>query len=47
MRIVTDPNSLLPYVSDVRRYWYFSIADAKMGEPVISSERIVSTSNYR
>jgi hypothetical protein len=46
MRIITDPNSLLPYVSDVRRYWYFSIDGAENGDPVMNSERLVSTSNY-
>jgi hypothetical protein len=47
IRIVTDPNNLLAYVSDVQRYWYLSAEGAKNNVvPVISSERIVSTTNY-
>jgi hypothetical protein len=46
VRIVTDPNSLLLYVSDVRRYWYFSVDGAARIDPVIKSQRIVSTLTY-
>lgn len=46
IRIVTDPNSLLPYVSDVRRHWYVSTDRADKGAPVDGSERIVTTSTY-
>jgi hypothetical protein len=47
MRIVTDADSLLPYVWDVRRYWYFAVDGGAWGDPVINSERIVSTFSYR
>ncbi len=47
VRIITDPNSLLTYTSDMRMYWYFSINGAENGDPVINSERLVSTSIYR
>jgi hypothetical protein len=45
MRIVVRPDTLAPYVSDTRRYWYVSL-DGGKGDPVISSERIVAASTY-
>ena len=45
LRLVVKPDTLLPYVSDTRRYWYIAI-DGIRSDPVISSERIVATSTY-
>jgi len=47
IRIVTDPDNLFPYQSDVRRYSYFSAHDGQKVVPVIDSERIVSMWSYR
>ena len=47
MRIVTDPDSLQPYVLDVRRYWYALIDGVDKDGPEIHSERIVSTWTWR
>jgi hypothetical protein len=44
---ITDPATLLTYVSDVRRYWYCAVAGSQKVDPVINSERIVSTFTYR
>jgi tetratricopeptide (TPR) repeat protein len=45
LRIVTDPNTLMTYASESRRYWYLSTdADPRGAENV--SERIVSTFAY-
>ena len=45
LRLVVKPDTLLPYVGDIRRYWYIAI-DGIGNDPVISSERIVATSTY-
>lgn len=46
MRIVTDPNTLMTYIRDVRRYWH--ICDGGNGPDDVAdeSERLVSTSTY-
>jgi tetratricopeptide (TPR) repeat protein len=45
LRVVTDPNTLMTYASESRRYWYLSIdADPHGAENV--SQRIVSTFAY-
>jgi len=43
LRIVTDPAVLMPIVSDTRRYWYIAINGGGQHDPVVQSERIVST----
>jgi len=45
LRLVVDPARLLPYGSEVRAHWYFSIEGK--GEPLIGSETLVSTYAYR
>jgi hypothetical protein len=45
LRLVVKPDTLLPYVSDTRRYWYIAI-DGIGSNPVISSQKIVATSTY-
>jgi tetratricopeptide (TPR) repeat protein len=45
LRLVVDPDTLLPYICDTRQYWYAAIDRAgSKSDPVIESERIVSTS---
>jgi hypothetical protein len=46
LRIVTDPNTLMTYASDARRYWYVSAGSANPDRAVTASERIVSTFIY-
>ena len=46
LRIVTDPNTLLTYASDARRYWYVSAGSADPNGAITASERIVSTFIY-
>jgi hypothetical protein len=46
LRIVTDPNTLMTYVSDARRYWYLSAGSAEPNGAVTMSESIVSTFMY-
>jgi hypothetical protein len=43
LRIVTDPNTLMTYASDARRYWYVSAGSADPNGAITASERIVST----
>jgi hypothetical protein len=47
MRIVTDPNTLLIHVRDVRQYWHTSF-DGVAGPDGIQNEsqRLVATSDY-
>lgn len=47
LRIVTDPNTLMTYVRDARRYWYVSLGDSDPKSVENKSERIVATSTYR
>jgi hypothetical protein len=44
--IVTDPNTLTPYVYDVRRYWHASGDTLDRGTADNHSERLVSTFTY-
>ncbi len=46
MRLVVRPDTLVPYVSDTRRYWYVALDGGEKGDPVISSESIVAASAY-
>jgi tetratricopeptide (TPR) repeat protein len=46
LRLVVKPGTLVPYVTDIRRHWYISI-DGGRGEPLISSERVVTVSTYQ
>src|SRR5665213_369779 len=42
MRLVTRPDTLLPYICDTRQYWYAAIDRAgSKSDPVIESERVV------
>lgn len=43
-RLVVDPSQLVPYVTEMRRRWYFTL-DGK-GEPLIGAEKSVSTYSY-
>jgi tetratricopeptide (TPR) repeat protein len=46
MRIVTDPNTLEPYVYDVRRYWHGTGGVLDSDQPENHFERLVSTFTY-
>jgi hypothetical protein len=46
LRIVTDPNTLMTYASDARRYWYVSAGSTDPDGAITASESIVSTFTY-
>jgi hypothetical protein len=46
LRIVTDPNTLMTYATDARRYWYVSAGSADPNGATTASENIVSTFVY-
>jgi hypothetical protein len=46
IRLVIDPNTLLPYVCDTRQYWYYALNGPGNSGPIIESVRTVSTSVY-
>jgi tetratricopeptide (TPR) repeat protein len=46
LRIVTDPNTLMTYASDARRYWYMSAGSADPDSAMTASESIVTTFVY-
>jgi tetratricopeptide (TPR) repeat protein len=46
LRIVTDPNTLMTYASDARRYWYLSADSADPNGTIAASESIVTTFVY-
>jgi tetratricopeptide (TPR) repeat protein len=46
LRIVTDPNTLMTYATDARRYWYVSAGSADPNGATTASETIVSTFVY-
>jgi hypothetical protein len=46
LRLVVDPDTLLPYMSDRRQYWYDAFAGGGISEPIIESVKTVSTSVY-
>ena len=47
IRLVIDPDTLLPYVCDTRQSWYSAlVGTAQKGDPVIESIRTVSTAVY-
>ncbi len=43
LRLVVKPDTLVPYVSDWRRYWYIGM---ESDSTVVSSERVVAVSTY-
>lgn len=46
IRLVIDPNTLLPYVCDTRQYWYSALNGASNSNPIIELVRTVSTTVY-
>jgi len=46
LRIVTDPNTLMTYATDRRRYWYASAGGADPNAATTASESIVTTFAY-
>jgi hypothetical protein len=46
VRLVTKPDTLLPYIRDARQYWYVAVEGTDKIDPIIESERIVATSLY-
>jgi tetratricopeptide (TPR) repeat protein len=46
LRIVTDPNTLVTYATDARRYWYVSTGSADPNGTVTASDSIVTTFVY-
>ncbi len=47
IRLVIDPDTLLPYVCDTRQFWYSAlVGTAQKGDSVIESIRTVSTAVY-
>jgi hypothetical protein len=46
MRLVVDPNTLMPYARDERRYWYVSVGNSAKDSAEGESERIVLTYEY-
>jgi tetratricopeptide (TPR) repeat protein len=47
LRLVIDPDTLLPYMSDRRQYWYYALAGLGKSEPVIDAMRTVSRFAYQ
>jgi hypothetical protein len=47
LRLVTDPATLLPHVSDTRRYSYMTIGDTSPEHVLVEFERITARSSYR
>ncbi|MGC1524038.1 MAG: hypothetical protein WA803_21040 [Steroidobacteraceae bacterium] len=47
LRIVTDPNTLMTYASDARRYWYASAGGTDPNNEVTASESVLTTFVYR
>ena len=45
VRLVTDPETLLPHVRETRRYWYLALGDPS-DEALFESERLVSSVRY-
>ena len=45
MRLVVKPGTLVPYVTDIRRHWHVALDGGE--DPVISSERVVTTTTYQ
>ena len=46
MRLVVKPATLEPIISDMRKSWYIAVDGAPKTDPVISSERVVTTTTY-
>jgi hypothetical protein len=46
LRIVTDPNTLMTYTTDARRYWYVSAGGADPDGTSTASENTVTTFVY-
>ncbi len=47
LRVVTDPNTLMTYATDARRYWYLSVGSTDPNGKVTASESILTTFVYR
>lgn len=46
LRLVVKPDTLEPTVSDMRKSWYVAVDGGPKTDPVISSERVVTTTTY-
>ena len=46
LRLVIEPDTLVPHLSDTRRSWYIAVDGAPKIDTVIASERIVTTTTY-
>jgi len=46
LRLIVKPSTLAPVLSDMRRSWYVNVLGDSTMEPVVSSERIVTTLAY-
>ena len=46
LRLVVRPETLVPYVNDMRLSWYAAIDGAGQPEPLIESEHVVATYSY-
>jgi tetratricopeptide (TPR) repeat protein len=46
MRLVVRPGTLEPVLSDMRKSWYVAVEGPVKRDPVISSERVVTTTTY-
>jgi hypothetical protein len=46
MRLVVRPDTLAPVLSDMRKSWYVTVDGPLKRDPVISSERVVTTTAY-
>ena len=44
LRLVLDPNRLVPYVAEIRRHWNLTLEGK--GEPLIGVEKSVATYTY-
>ncbi len=46
MRIVVDPQNLLPYSRDVHSYWYMETEKGGARDSLLESERLLETTTY-
>jgi len=46
MRLVVKPDTLVPYISDTRRFWYSALDGTGKDHTAIFSERLVTASTY-
>jgi hypothetical protein len=47
LRLITDPSTLLPRLSDTRRYSYMTVGDSSPEHVLVESERVTARSSYR